>query len=92
MLNKVLEVDFDGGGLLSYGYFLGENIIGVESGCLLFVCLVKSNFNLVNFMCIYFFIVFGVLKIGMDFLVKEENVKIYSILVYGGLFKMLVVG
>ncbi|WP_129703323.1 xylulokinase [Priestia megaterium] len=92
MLNKALEADPDGGGLLSYGYFSGENITGVESGRPLFVRSAKSNFNLANFMRTHLFTAFGALKIGMDLLVKEENVMIHSILAHGGLFKTPVVG
>lgn len=92
MLNKALEADPDGGGLLSYGYFSGENITGVESGRPLFVRSAKSNFNLANFMRTHLFTAFGALKIGMDLLIKEENVKIHSILAHGGLFKTPVVG
>ncbi|MEC1069455.1 xylulokinase [Priestia megaterium] len=92
MLNKALEADPDGGGLLSYGYFSGENITGIESGRPLFVRSAKSNFNLANFMRTHLFTAFGALKIGMDLLVKEENVKIHSILAHGGLFKTPVVG
>lgn len=92
MLNKALEADPDGGGLLSYGYFSGENITGVESGRPLFVRSAKSKFNLANFMRTHLFTAFGALKIGMDLLVKEENVKIHSILAHGGLFKTPVVG
>ncbi|GAB1762164.1 MULTISPECIES: xylulokinase [Priestia] len=92
MLNKALEADPDAGGLLSYGYFSGENITGVESGRPLFVRSAKSNFNLANFMRTHLFTAFGALKIGMDLLVKEENVKIHSILAHGGLFKTPVVG
>ncbi|KJL06041.1 FGGY-family carbohydrate kinase [Priestia aryabhattai] len=92
MLNKALEADPDGGGLLSYGYFSGENITGVENGRPLFVRSAKSNFNLANFMRTHLFTAFGALKIGMDLLVKEENVKVHSILAHGGLFKTPVVG
>ncbi|SEA33321.1 Sugar (pentulose or hexulose) kinase [Thalassobacillus cyri] len=92
MLNKALEADPDGGGLLSYGYFSGENITGFEEGRPLFVRSPESNFNLANFMRINLFTAFGALKIGMDILTKEENVEIDSILAHGGLFKTPVVG
>ncbi len=39
----------DCGGLLSYGYFSGENITHMEEGRPLFVRTPKSNFNLANF-------------------------------------------
>lgn len=92
MLQKALEADPDGGGLLSYGYFSGENITGLEEGRPLFVRSPESRFNLANFMRTHLFSAFGALKIGMDILTKEENIKIDSILAHGGLFKTPVVG
>ncbi|MFB5268313.1 xylulokinase [Paenibacillus enshidis] len=92
MLNKALEADPDGGGLLSYGYFSGENITGLDKGRPLFVRSPESNFNLANFMRTHLFTAFGALKIGMDILTKKENVEIDSILAHGGLFKTPVVG
>jgi sugar (pentulose or hexulose) kinase len=92
MLNKALEADPDGGGLLSYGYFSGENITGLEKGRPLFVRSPESNFNLANFMRTHLFTAFGALKIGMDILTKEEEVAIDNILAHGGLFKTPVVG
>ncbi|MNB90262.1 Xylulose kinase [compost metagenome] len=92
MFNKALEADPDGGGLLSYGYFSGENITGIEKGRPLFVRSPESRFNLANFMRIHLFSAFGALKIGMDILTKKEDVAIDSILAHGGLFKTPVVG
>jgi len=92
MLNKALEADPDGGGLLSYGYFSGENITGFEKGRPLFVRSPESQFNLANFMRTHLFTAFGALKVGMDILTKEENVAIDSILAHGGLFKTPLVG
>ncbi|MEI2364908.1 xylulokinase [Niallia circulans] len=92
LLNTSLKADADGGGLLSYGYFSGENITGLESGRPLFVRSPESNFNLANFMRTHLFTAFGALKIGMDILTKQENVTIDSILGHGGLFKTPVVG
>ncbi|WMT39502.1 FGGY-family carbohydrate kinase [Paenibacillus sp. D2_2] len=92
MLNKALEADPDGGGLLSYGYFSGEHITGLEHGRPLFVRSPESKFNLANFMRTHLFTSFGALKIGMDILTKEEHVAIDRILGHGGLFKTPVVG
>ena len=92
MFNKALEADPDGGGLLSYGYFSGEFITGLEHGRPLFVRSPESNFNLANFMRTHLFSAFGALKIGMDILTKQEDVAIDSILAHGGLFKTPVVG
>src|SRR5699024_11003928 len=92
MLNKSLEADADGGGLLSYGYLSGENITGLEQGRPLFVRTPESNFNLANFMKTHLLTAFGALKIGMDILIKKENVQLDSILAHGGLFKTPLVG
>lgn len=92
MLNQALEADPDGGGLLSYGYFSGEHITGLEQGRPLFVRTPESKFNLANFMRIQLFTSFGALKIGMDLITKEENVVIERIYGHGGLFKTPVVG
>lgn len=92
MFNKALEADPDGGGLLSYGYFSGENITGIDKGRPLFVRSPESRFNLANFMRTHLFTAFAALKIGMDILTKKEDVAIDSILAHGGLFKTPVVG
>lgn len=92
LMNKALEADPDGGGLLSYGYFSGENITGLEEGRPLFVRSPESKFNLANFMRTHLYTAFGALRIGLDILMKEEKVAIDSVLGHGGLFKTPVVG
>ncbi|MBR2565209.1 MAG: FGGY-family carbohydrate kinase [Paenibacillus sp.] len=92
LFNKALEADPDGGGLLSYGYYSGENITGLEHGRPLFVRSPESKFTLANFMRTHLFSAFGALKIGMDILTEKEQVAIDSILAHGGLFKTPVVG
>lgn len=92
MFNKALEADPDGGGLLSYGYFSGENITGIDKGRPLFVRSPESRFTLANFMRTHLFTAFAALKVGMDILTQKERVAIDSILAHGGLFKTPVVG
>ncbi|WP_046212431.1 xylulokinase [Paenibacillus wulumuqiensis] len=91
LFNKALEADPDGGGLLSYGYYSGENITGMEKGRPLFVRSPESKFNLANFMRTHLFTAFGALRIGMDILTNEK-VQIDSVLAHGGLFKTPLVG
>lgn len=91
IMNKALEADPDGGGLLSYGYLSGENITGIEAGRPLFVRSPQSNFNLANFMRVHLFTSFGALKMGIDRMTKEENVTIDRLIGHGGLFKTPVV-
>lgn len=92
LYNKALEGDADCGGLLSYGYFSGENITHMEEGRPLFVRTPKSSFNLANFMRVHLFTALGALKVGMDILFKEEQVQADKILGHGGLFKTKGVG
>ncbi len=87
LYNKALEGDPDCGGLLAYGYLSGEHITGVSEGRPLFVRSPESRFNLANFMRANLYTALGALKVGMDILLKEERVKIDSILGHGGLFK-----
>lgn len=89
---EALKGDPECGGLLSYGYYSGENITGISEGRPLFVRKPESHFTLANFMRVHLFSALGALKIGMDILVKEEQVKIDKILGHGGLFKTKEVG
>ena len=89
---KALEGDADCGGLLSYGYFAGEDIMGVSEGRPLFVREQKSSFTLANFTRTHLFSTCGALKVGMNLLLEAEDVKIDKMLGHGGLFKTKEVG
>lgn len=91
LYNKALEGDSDCGGLLSYGYFSGEFITGLEEGRPLFVRTPDSKFSLANFMRTHLYTTLGAIKIGMNIL-DEENVAIDKLLGHGGLFKTKGVG
>lgn len=92
LYNKALEGDSDCGGLLSYCYFSGEHITDFTEGRPLFVRTPESRFTLANFMRSHLFTSLGALKIGLDILMKKENVKVDRILGHGGLFKTKGVG
>lgn len=92
LYGKAMEGDADCGGLLSYGYLSGENIMGIDEGRPLFLRTPDSNFNLANFMRSHLFASLGALKVGMDILLKEEQVVVDKILGHGGLFKTKGVG
>lgn len=92
LYEKALEGEADCGGLLSYGYYSGENIIPITEGRPLFVRTPDSSLTLANFMRAHLYGALGALKIGMDILVKEEEVRIEQIYGHGGLFKTPVVG
>ncbi|MDR2941934.1 MAG: FGGY-family carbohydrate kinase [Treponema sp.] len=89
---KALEADKDCGGLLSFNYYSGEPITGIDEGRPLFARLPDSNFNLANFMRTLLFSSMGTLKYGIDILVEKEKTRIDSLLGHGGLFKTKGVG
>ncbi|WP_026883059.1 xylulokinase [Clostridium akagii] len=92
LYSQALLGDPDCGGILIYNYLSGENITGVSEGRPLVVRKPKSKFNLPNFMRAHLFTSLGALKIGMDILLKDENVKLDKLLGHGGLFKTPIVG
>lgn len=92
LFNEALKGDPDGGGLLSYGYYSGENITHMSEGRPLFVRQPDSQFTLANFMRVHLFSAFGAMKIGMDILTKDEQINIDSIVGHGGIFKTEKVG
>lgn len=92
LYQKALEGDADGGGLLAYNYFSGEHITHFEEGRPLFVRTPESHFTLANFMRVHLFSALGALKIGLNILFEQEQVKIDKILGHGGFFKTRGVG
>ncbi len=92
LYQQALMGDADGGGLLSYNYLSGEHITHLEEGCPLFVRTPESRFTLSNFMRVHLFSSLGALKIGLDILFEQEQVKIDRIFGHGGFFKTKEVG
>ena len=92
LYKKALTGDPDGGGLLAYNYFSGEPITHLEEGRPLFVRTPESRFSLSNFMRTHLFSALGTLKIGLDILFEQEQVKIDTVLGHGGFFKTEEVG
>lgn len=92
LYQKALAGDADGGGLLAYNYLSGEHITHLEEGRPLFVRTPESRFTLSNFMRVHLFSSLGALKIGLDILFEQEQVKIDQILGHGGFFKTKEVG
>lgn len=92
LYNQALKGDADCGGLISYNYISGEPVTGLAEGRPLFVRSAHDKFNLANFMRTHLYASVGVLKIGNDILLKEEQVKVDRITGHGGLFKTKGVG
>jgi sugar (pentulose or hexulose) kinase len=91
LFEKALEGTSDCGGMLSYGYYSGENITGMNEGRPLFVRTPESKFDLANFMRLHLSSAFGAMRIGMEIL-KKENIKIDKLVGHGGIFKTPEVG
>ena len=78
--------------MLAYNYVSGEHITHMEKGRPLFVRTPASRFTLANFMRAHLFSSLGALKIGMDILFEQEQVKLDQLLGHGGFFKTQGVG
>lgn len=92
LYQKALAGDADAGGLLAYNYVSGEHLTHLEEGRPLFVRTPESRFTLANFMRVNLFSSLGALKIGLDILFEQEQVKIDQVLGHGGFFKTKEVG
>lgn len=87
LYTKALEGDSDCGGLLSYGFLSGENIMDCMEGRPMFIRTPESRFHLANFMRSHLYASFGALKVGMDLLLLKEQISIDTIYGHGGIFK-----
>lgn len=87
-----LNGDPDCGGLMAYGYLSGEGITHINEGRPLFARTPDAKFNLANFMKSHLYTSLGAVKLGLDILLKEENVKLDKLYGHGGFFKTKGVG
>lgn len=87
LYRKALEGDKDCGGLMAYNFYSGEHIAKVNEGRPMFVRTPSAKFNLANFMRTHLYASLASLKIGLNILLKEEQVKVDRIYGHGGLFK-----
>jgi sugar (pentulose or hexulose) kinase len=86
LFQVALKGDPDCGGLLSYNYFSGEPVTGLEEGRPLLVRSANDKFTLANFMRTQLYAAVGVLKIGNDILFNQEKVAVDKITGHGGFF------
>lgn len=92
LYTKSIEGDPDCGGLLAYGYYSGENIARINEGRLAFLRTPGSRFNLANFMKAHLYTSLGAVKMGLEILMEDEQVKVDRIMGHGGFFKTKGVG
>lgn len=87
-----LGADADAGGLTSFNYYSGEPVVGLDEGRPLLVRMPNSKLSLANFARNLLYSAMATLKIGLEILTEEENVRLETLLGHGGLFKTPVVG
>ncbi|MCM1450415.1 MAG: FGGY-family carbohydrate kinase [Clostridiales bacterium] len=94
LYNHALTGDTDCGGLVSYNYFSGEPIAGInnEEGRPMLVRHTGDNFTLANLVRANLHAAVAILKLGNDILFNDEKVKVDRITGHGGLFKTPGVG
>lgn len=86
MFEKAMDGDSDCGGLLSYNYFSGEPVTGLQEGRPLFVRTADAKFTLGNFMRVQLYSALAALKVGLDLLLKNEKAAIDKIYGHGGFY------
>lgn len=79
--------DADCGEIVSYNYYAGEPVTNTQSGRPLLMRSPDSAFTVENLMRSLVYSTMATLKIGMDILTEQENVKLDRIYAHGGLFK-----
>ena len=77
----------DGGGIVSYNYYAGEQITELDSGKPLMFRSPDSAFTIENLARSLVYSCVATLKLGMDILTEEEQVSLEKIYAHGGLFK-----
>ena len=92
LFKSALSAKADCGGLMSYNYLSGENIMNVNEGRPLLFRSPKADLKLFNFMRTLLYSSLSTLKIGTDILFKKEGAKVDKICAHGGLFKTQGVG
>ncbi len=92
LYREALKADADCGGLMAYNYFSGEPVMGLDEGRPMFLRTPDASFTLANFMRTHLYSAMAALKIGNDILLREEHVKVDSLMGHGGLFKTPEVG
>ncbi len=92
LFRAALAGDADCGGLLSYNYFSGEGVTDLDEGRPVFARTPDAKFTLANFMRTHLLSALATLKIGLDILTSEEQVRIDRLYGHGGFFKTPEVG
>lgn len=87
MFNSAREGNADCGGIAACNYLSGEPITGLTEGKPLFIRNPEAKLTLANFSRALLCSAVATLRIGMNLLLENENVKIDRLLGHGGYFK-----
>ena len=87
LFTAALDGAADCGGLMAYNYLSGEPITGHDEGRPLFLRSPDGGLDLGTFMRTHLFASLATLRIGMDVLQKDEDVRLDAMFAHGGLFK-----
>ncbi len=92
LFKAALDGTPDCGGLVGFNYFSGEPVTGFDEGRPVFARKVNADFSFANFMRLHLYSAVSTLKVGLDILFKEEDVKVDKLFGHGGFFKTREVG
>ena len=92
MFKAALSGTPDCGGLMGFNYFSGEPVTGFAEGRPVFTRKINADFSFANFMRLHLFSAVSTLKVGLDILLREEDVKVDKLYGHGGFFKTPEVG
>lgn len=87
LFNSAREGSADCGGIAACNYLSGEPITGLPEGRPLFMRTPEAKLTLANFSRTLLYSAVATLRIGMNLLLRNENVKIDRLLGHGGFFK-----
>ncbi|MBQ7623654.1 MAG: ATPase [Clostridia bacterium] len=87
LYNESLQGDPDCGGLMTYGWYSGENVTFINEGRPLILRRPESRLTLANLMRAHLYSSLGAVKLGLDILFEKEGVKLSRMTGHGGLFK-----
>lgn len=86
LYRHALEGEADGGGVLAYNFLSGEPVIGLPAGRPLVMRTPDSRLTLANMMRAQLMSVFAPIRVGMDVLAREEDVRVDRLFAHGGIF------
>lgn len=92
LYNQALKGEADCGGLVSYGYYSGESVTEVPEGRPMFFRKPTDRLSIANFMRSHLFSSVAVIRMGIDIMAEQGDVKIDRLTGHGGLFKTKAVG